>query len=176
VKDNLSTETIRRLSRGELIIDTLPRGRGQVPEVQVLAVVEAEPGRLWRIIDQVGQYSRFMPSVKASEEVSREGDVVRARVTVDMPFPLKNLTSVTEGIHTVVEGESYVRQWTLVEGDYLENSGSWILVPFEGDPARTLVEYRLLAQPKIRIPQRLQGLAQKKAIPRLIKRLREQVR
>jgi hypothetical protein len=131
------------------------------------------------VVDGVSNYARTMGGVKSVTELSREptdeGERVRARITVKMPFPLRDLTSVTDGIHTAEPGERYRRRWQLVEGDYHANSGSWTLEPFDGDSRRTLVTYNLHAVPHIRIPASLYGLAQKKVIPRLIDHLRKQV-
>ncbi len=172
MEEKLPEQVIRRLDAGEILIESRPRGGGQNPEVVVRAVVQAPPERVWPLIDRVGDYQRVMPSVERAEEVSREQDRVRARVTLKMPLPLKNLTSVTEGVHTVEPGVRYQRRWRLVQGDYRENSGSWTLTPFAGDAARTLVEYRVVAGPRIPVPQKIQALAQKKAIPELIDNLR----
>ena len=46
---------------------------------------------------------------------------------------------------------------------------------FEGDTGRTLVVYQLHAEPKIRIPKKLQLLVQKKAAPDIIRHLRKVV-
>jgi ribosome-associated toxin RatA of RatAB toxin-antitoxin module len=170
-----------RLDRGEILIDTESVPGSHLPRVLVRAVFEAPPERVWAVIDPVRDYESTMANVKRSEELLRERqddqtERVRARITVGMPFPLRDLTSVTDAIHTVVPGESYERAWTLVEGDYRENSGAWRLVPFDGDPTRTLVSYRLHAVPNIRIPAALHGIAQKKVIPRLINSLRGKIR
>jgi ribosome-associated toxin RatA of RatAB toxin-antitoxin module len=176
----LDPRTRDRLHRGEILIDTEPVPGSPLPRVIVQAVFEAPPERVWAVIDPVRNYTSTMAGVKTSEELIRERqddqtERVRARITVGMPFPLRNLTSITDAIHTVIPGESYERAWTLVEGDYRENSGAWRLTPFDGDPNRTLVSYRLHAVPNIRVPASLHGIAQKKVIPKLINSLRAKV-
>jgi len=169
----------QRLDHGEVVIDTEAVDGSPLPRVVVLAVIEASPARVWRIIDQVSEYHRTMGGVKSSTEISRgpvqEGEQVRARITVKMPFPLRDLTSVTDAVHTVEPDRRYERRWRLVEGDYRENRGGWVLTPFDDDSARTLVSYTLHAVPNIRIPAALHGVAQRKIIPRLIDHLRRQV-
>jgi len=167
-------QTRARLERGEVLIETEDVGAA-MPRVKVTAIIECKPERVWQIVSNVADYPRTMEGVKKAQQLSHEGDIVRARITVKMPFPLKDLTATTEARHTVVEGERYERAWKLVEGDYKENSGRWLFETFEGDPGRTLVTYELLAIPNIRIPAALQGLAQKKVLPKLINNLRRQV-
>ena len=43
--------------------------------------------------------------------MTADGVRVRARVTVKMPFPLKDLSSITDALHTVIPGERYRRAW-----------------------------------------------------------------
>jgi ribosome-associated toxin RatA of RatAB toxin-antitoxin module len=160
-----------QLDRGQVLVDVEPVSGFSMPRTVVYAVVEAPPERVWRLIDAVADYARTMSGVKEAMELSRQptehGERVRARVTVKLPFPLKDLSSINEALHTVVPGQSYCREWQLVEGDYAVNSGSWKLTPFAGDASRTLVVYTLLAEPNIPIPKAIQGLAQKKALPKL---------
>lgn len=173
--ERLDARTVARLGRGEILVHTEPVPGSSAPRLVMRAMVQAPPERVWAIIDDCANYRRNMAGVKDSRELSRQGDVVRVQVTVGMPFPLKDLTSVTEGVHTVTPGR-YCREWKLVQGDYHANSGSWTLVCFEDDPDRTLVHYRLHAEPKIRIPGALQKVAQKKAAPKIIEQLRRQLR
>jgi len=171
----LDSSTRARLHRGEVIVETADVPGSSTPSVVVRGVVEVSPERVWAIIDDCENYSKNLTGLKRSREISREGEVVRVRVTVGMPFPLKDLNSLTEGVHTVEPGKRYSRVWKLVEGDYHQNAGSWTLVPFDGDAGRTLVVYRLHAEPKIRIPKSIQKVVQMKAAPDIIKKLRSVV-
>lgn len=168
----LDAATRQRLDRGEVLVATEAVPGSPVPRLVVRAVVEAPCERVWQLIDGCASYERTLPGVRRSEELVRDGPRVRVRLTVKMPFPLRDLTSVTEGIHTVVPGERYCREWQLVEGDYHSNSGSWVLVPFAGQKDRTLVLYRLHAEPTLRLPRALKQLATEKAVPRLIAQIR----
>ena len=113
--EQLDGATHQRLNRGEVLVETAEVPGSKTPSVVVRGVVEAAPERVWAIIDDTANYSRNLTGLKRSEEVSRKGEVVRVRVTVGMPFPLKDLTSLTEGVHTEVPGERYSRVWKLLE-------------------------------------------------------------
>ncbi len=165
-----------RLDRGEVVIETEPIAGTNQQRIVLRAVIEAPPGAVWRHIDQGKHYHEFMPRVKKAEELERIGNDVRTRTTMDMPFPLKNLTATTRAKHIVEEGVRYVRAWRLEEGDYHVNEGAWTLTPFDGNPARTLADYRAHVVPKIPLPKALQAMAQEKALPKLIEALRERVR
>jgi ribosome-associated toxin RatA of RatAB toxin-antitoxin module len=170
---SLTISEISRMARGEGLVDFIAVPGASLPQVKLRALINAPLTRVWPIIDQCQKYCDHLPGVIASEELSRQGEHVRARVTVKMPFPLKDLTSLTSAIHTVEEGKRYERKWILIEGDFEKHEGSWLLLPFDGDPQRTLLQYVLHAIPKIPIPKSLLQLVQKMAVPRLLHRLRE---
>jgi ribosome-associated toxin RatA of RatAB toxin-antitoxin module len=173
---DLDPTTKARLARGEVLVHTEPVAGSSTPRIVVRAVFEHPPEQVWRHIDQSARYFEFMPRVKASAELSRDGGNIRTRMTVEMPFPLKNLTSTTRAIHTVEAGVRYVREWKLEEGDYHLNEGSWTLTPFDGDPNRAYAHYRVHVIPKIPIPKAIQSAVQEKAMPKLIEALRERAR
>lgn len=183
----LDASQTARLARGELLIEAVPVSGSAVAELHVWAVIEAPAARVWAIIDRPGEFSRTMQGVKASAELSRtpidppsadagpgaQQERVRARVTVGMPFPLRDLTSITDAAHTVRPDGWCQRRWEFVEGDYHENRGSWTVMPFAGDPQRTLAHYKLHAEPKIRVPGKLKEIATERAAPRLFAKLRK---
>lgn len=164
---------LARLSAGEVLIRS--EDTGGAPQVEARGLIAAPPERVWALIDDVSGYSRFMPRVKRSRELSRVGDVIEAESTIEMPFPLKNLSAVTRGVHTVVPGERWVRAWQLLRGDYVRNEGSWTLVPFPGRDGATLVTYRLAVQLKVPLPGKIQQAAQQKTLPQVIEALRKAV-
>jgi hypothetical protein len=165
-----------RLSQGEVLIEVVKVEGSSMPRFTAQAVLDATPEQVWTVIDHCADYRKTMVRIRASEELSREGGVVRCRVTVDMPFPLTDLTAVTEAVRSVVPGQRYERRWNLVEGDYVSNSGSWTLTPFDAEGRRTLAVYDMHAEPKIAVPDWLQRKAQRKSMRDLFEKLRAVVR
>ncbi|MDP6943154.1 MAG: SRPBCC family protein [Myxococcota bacterium] len=170
-----SPKTKARLAAGEIIVSTKKVPGSEQPIATVMAVVNAPPARLWRIISKCSDYKRTMVRVAASRQVWQKGDVHRCQVTVDLPFPLSDLTATTDAVHTVVPGKRWERKWKLVEGDYTRNSGSWTLAPFDATGQRTLVIYKVHAEPNVPIPDGIRRAAQRKSLPNLIENLRKQV-
>jgi hypothetical protein len=164
-----------RLDGGEVIIKATKVEGSGVPKVKAMGVVDAPPEALWAVIEKCGDYKKTMVRTAASEELSRKGNIVRCRVTIELPFPLKNLTATTEAIHSVTPGKKWQRRWSMVEGDYKRNSGSWTLVPFDDSGKRTLVIYEVHAEPNIALPDSIQRAAQKKSLPDLFEHLRATV-
>ena len=161
-------DIMARLDAGEILCHTREARRSPVV---AKAVIDAPPERVWPLVADCGRYERTMERIKKARIVSREGSRVVCEVTVDMPFPYSDMTAVTAAIHTVRDG-TWSRRWHLLSGDYVENSGSWTLRRFRGDPGRTLLVYRIWAKPRAWIPAWIRKRAQRSAVPRMIERLR----
>lgn len=165
-----------KLDRGEILCYPVEVKGSDAPRMVVKAVINAPPARVWKLIDACGRYKGTIPRIAASKEVSREktarGERVLCRVTIDMPFPYSDKTSLTEAFHTVSKTR-WVRRWTLIKGDYKVNTGSWVLTPFKGDPNRTYVHYRVHAVPDAWVPGWVKNMAQKRSLPKMIRRLRK---
>ena len=161
------------LAAGKIFVQAFKVKGSEAPSMKLTAVIEAPPGKIWPLVSNCNQFSRTMPRIAKGRIVSSKGKHVICRVTVDLPFPLSNITSTTDGIHIIRKGQYYSRRWTLISGDYKENRGSWVLTRFEGNPRRTLVVYSVYVVPKTSIPNWLRTMAQKKSLPEMIKRMRK---
>lgn len=140
-------------------------------------VIDAPAADVWKVVSQCANYAKTMPRIVKSKELAREGDEasvwkVKCEITVHLPFPLSDLTGVTQATHTVEKDVKYVRAWTLVSGDYHMNTGSWTLVAIE-DGKKTRATYRIQVNPKVALPTSWMASAQKSSLKDVILRLRE---
>lgn len=161
-----------RVKRGDIVVQTAEVAGSNTPRVKASAIVDAPMEKVWEIISNCADYPKNMVRVAGAQELSRTGNKVRCKVTIDMPAPISDLTATTDAVHTVGK-KRCERKWTLVEGDYKHNEGSWKLERFGESGEKTLVVYDVFAEPNIAIPQALQKLAQEKSVPDLFKKLRE---
>jgi ribosome-associated toxin RatA of RatAB toxin-antitoxin module len=160
-----------RLDKGEVIVVPLD---GDKPAARMTGVVDAAPAAVWKVIDDCARYKEFMPRTVVSERLADADGKVRCRIRIELPWPMKNLESVTRADH-LVEENRFRRVWTLESGDYHANDGSWTLTPFKGDPKRTLVVYEVVTQPKSAMPKSMSGYAQRRGLPEVIEKLRKRV-
>lgn len=160
------------LDRGEIRVETSEVAGSSVPRITVTGVIDASPAEVWAIVSDCNRYVGRMPRIEAAREVSRSGSTVICEVTVGLPFPMSDLTARTTATHTVGPPQ-WKREWTMIEGDYKTNDGSWILTPFQGDGNRTLAVYSVHAEPKSRVPNSIRRRAQENSMPGIIERLRE---
>jgi len=172
----IDAATRDRLARGETTTSTQSEPGSPNPRLIVRRVLDVAPPQVWAVIEDIDRYAEFMPRVKVSRVVGREdGGVILSHSEVAMPFPLRNLKAEIRGVHTVVEGERWERRWRMISGDYKRNEGGWLLTPFEGDAARTLLEYQILVVPNIPIPKKIANAVQERAMPEMMDCLRKRV-
>lgn len=164
----------KRLEAGEVIITTEKVEGSDLPRAIAVGVIEAPPAKVWALIEDCSKYAKTMVRIEKAELLERDGGTMVCRVTADLPFPLPNLTGETRAVHTVEPGVRYERRWTLVKGDYRANTGAWVITPWKGDPKRTHARYELHVDPKIHVPDSFITSGQKKSLPDLFAKLREQ--
>jgi len=160
-----------RLAAGEVLIQTRAVAGSDIPEATVEAVADAPPAAVWRIIDDCANYKRTMPRISESRLLSRTGNISVCEVTVDMPMPTSDLTSVNEATATIGP-PLWRRAWRLLRGDYKRNGGSWTLSAFDAAGTRTRIVYKVHAEPNTSVPAFIIRKAQQRALPELIERVR----
>jgi ribosome-associated toxin RatA of RatAB toxin-antitoxin module len=159
---------VDRLAAGEILVRKLDGG-----VLQTAAVIDAPPERVWAVVSDCSNYKNTMPLIVESERLSLQGNVMTCRVVADVPFPMSDLVSVTRAELTSGPPK-WVRQWTLVSGDYDINEGSWVLEAYGSDGKKTLATYNMKVKPKTMLPEDFIANAQKARLPEIMKRLRAQ--
>ena len=165
-------DRLARMEQGETIISR-KRTKAGYTLVKALAIIHAPPAKVWPTFDRCADYKTSMLKVAKSKEIARKGSKVRCYIEFEMPI-IQNLKVVTDAIHTVKPGEMYQRKWNMVKGDFKVNKGRWTLKPYNGGKS-TLVSYKVLAEPKIAVPNFIREAAQNKLLPQLIEHIRKRV-
>ncbi len=158
------------LEHGKILVSSVPVAGSTEAEHVVRAVVESPPASVWKVVSDCNHYKERLPHIAAATQLSRAGNIVTCQVTIAMPFPTSNLTAITEAVHEE-RPDGMSRTWHLVSGDYEYNDGSWTIASYRGGAA-SLVTYRLHVKPKTSVPGFIRNLAQEKALPDLLERVR----
>jgi ribosome-associated toxin RatA of RatAB toxin-antitoxin module len=154
--------------KGQVEVKSVPVA-GSSPKIVARAVIDVPAKKIWAIVSDCAHYKDHMPRIIASELLKKEGNVHTCKTTVEMPFPLSNLTGVTAAVHEETD-VAMSRRWKLVSGDYKFNEGSWEVKRL--DAGSSLVVYTIHAEPNTAIPQSIREAAQKKSIPDLFERVK----
>ena len=164
-----------RLDGGEVVIKVREVAGSPMPHLKAVGVIDAPPKTVWYLVEDCNRWKRNLTRIERAETVWRRGEDVRCKVTVDMPFPVDDLTAVTDAKHREKNG-TFQRKWHLVEGDYRRNKGSWTITSFKGNPDRALVVYEVHAEPRMAVPDFIVKAAQSQSIPKLYAKLRKRAR
>ena len=162
------------LSRGEVVIRTEKVKGVPLKLVRAVALIDAPPARVFKVIDNCSGYKRFMPRTTLSRERRRRGKIVDCEVHVELPMFFGTLRSVTRGVHTAGP-KVWSRAWTLVSGTYDHNVGRWTIQPYRGNPKLSVVEYAIHAVPQVSLPDAILARANGSAVVNLLKTIRKQV-
>lgn len=160
---NLSDSELARVRTGEIVSTLTALGRG-VTELIAYGQFQSPPAQVWKILDDVENYPTTMPKVKISKLIERHAHGLRMRMVIDSPFPLPDISSTYDSVHTAADGV-WKREWQQVDKGLAPNSGSWVLVAMPGDDTRTLAQYRVKVTPLIPIPKRIIQFAHNRVIP-----------
>ncbi len=166
-------DRVERMEKGEVIITASRHKRSGATKLKAVGLIKAPAAKLWAIVDKCDNYTKTMRRVRSSKEIWRKGNQVKCDVVLAMPFPLKDIRTITVATHTE-KGGVFKRAWKQVEGGMKINQGSWTLKPYNGGK-HTVAVYRVTAEPKVAIPDMIRQAAQKKTIPQLFQHLRKQV-
>jgi ribosome-associated toxin RatA of RatAB toxin-antitoxin module len=163
------------LERGEILVSSQAVAGSRVPEFVVRGLVEAPPASVWPLLDQCGRYQQLFERVKAAAELERQGTRVVCRMEIDLPFPFADLWHESECVHESLGQGRFSRRWKMLRGTYRANEGSWTLSPWGEGAGRTLVVYRVLAEPDSSLPEGVRAHFQKSSLPKMIAALRRRI-
>ena len=166
--------TEAELLEGEVEVKTVTVKGSSMPKIMAEGVVKTPTPELWKIISDCANFSKTMPSIKASKALGFVKGFKRCELVVDLPWPISDLRSVVDVKLEQKPKGVYVRSWSLVEGDYHKNQGIWRLLPYKN--GYTLLQYEVHVEPKISIPGFIKRAAQKSKIPDMYKRLRQEIK
>lgn len=166
------------LEKGEVLVKTEEVRGSDVPRMVVTAIVEAPPAKVYEIVTNCDKFPERLPRIKDAKTLEKHRDGHTCKVTVNLPFPLSDLTAVTRDRRKAGPDE-WFRKWKLVEDaetDYKLNEGGFVLKPYHDDPTRTLLIYSVHAEPKTIVPDFVREKAQKKSFPGMVERIRDEVK
>jgi len=172
----LCRESPEALAGGRVAVTELPPTDGQGVALRACGVVDASPAAVWAVLRDCGKFEQFLPRVSRSRLESRDDEVVVCDETIDLPFPLRNLHSISRVVESRLSNGGFERRWSLVRGTYRRLTGAWIVLPTEDSSGRSLLIYEVDMDPETVIPSFLIRHAQTAAAPEVFRAVRERVR
>jgi ribosome-associated toxin RatA of RatAB toxin-antitoxin module len=94
-------------------------------EIRRSALVPVPPQRMFELIDDIERYPQFVPGCHAAQVLERQGDLVRARLTVGAGALRTSFTTRNR-----LEPHRHI-QMDLEEGPFRSLTGRWSLQPVQ---------------------------------------------
>ncbi|MGH0032389.1 MAG: SRPBCC family protein [Myxococcota bacterium] len=164
------------LEEDGLLIRPLDPSHADGLAVEMMALVDAAPARVWSVIRDCEGQDEYLPRVTRAEVRDREGDAHTCELVIDLPFPLDDSRAASRNHARRLPDGGYQRHWTLAPGEwsYEHSDGSWTVHPWDDD--RSLLVNRMDLLPRSILPVWLLRAAQARQAPATFDAIRERVR
>jgi len=135
-----------------------------VPSLSRQIEVDVTPGQMMATIVDFSSYPSFLPETQQTEVVLRESAAWEVRFTVRV------IRSLQYTLRLEQDGDRTLR-WSLVEGVFASNDGSWTLEPLDGG-TRTRATYGIDVQVGMYVPGNIIRSLVETALPRTLERFK----
>ena len=163
----------KMLEEGKVLVTNLKPTGGDGVAALAMAVVKAPVAKVWPVIRDCHRYQEFMPRAKRTGRTNRVGNRAVCELEISLPFPLSNLKSKVNSVESQLKDGGRRRAWTLKEGTYKRNTGSWTIHPWDTNPEWTLLVYKIDVEPDNMIPDSFMRKAQASTLPDTLKAVRK---
>ena len=121
---------------------------------KAIGIIDDIPEAVVYVMEDVAKYKFFLPRIKESRVVKRQGNHTYAVLETDFPWPVKDAWAYVRFTRQKLKGRTYVIRWGMRNGT-LKSFGGTALVEVwskKGGVTRTSIIYKMLAEPKTSIP------------------------
>jgi hypothetical protein len=144
-------------------------------------VIKAPVASVWKVLIDFSKYTKFMPYLERGEVIKNEGNYrwqycrVNAPIVSKRDYTLKyDLSAAPNRLDWVADNASGPKEKKKYVRVKLAK-GSWILSPAAGGK-HTKVIYQLLTSPGGSIPFWVANMANKRAVPDIVRAVRKRVK
>jgi coenzyme Q-binding protein COQ10 len=135
-----------------------------MPGAQQSIHVAVDPETFFGVITDYEAYPEVLPDMEFAEIVARDGGVTTARFTINL---IKRVSYTLRLVERPHEGLS----WSLVEGPFKVNSGSWSLERL--DDGSTLAHYAVEVKVGVFVPGSITNRLVGKTLPALLEAFKQ---
>ncbi len=174
----LTGDQTKKLAKGEILVALMETPGNPVKKGVAVAVVDAEPAKVFATCGDYEGFPEFMPYVVKTTVDSREGKTATVSYFLEFPLNIGNRNyqlNLVDGTRPVDGLDIYASDWTYTgKGNITDTSGSWEIAPW-GDGTKSLVRYTVFTDPGGSFPNWVKNAAASTAIPKVIKSVRARV-
>lgn len=158
------------LEDGEVIVAVTREDTAN--RAEVIAVIDGAPADVFAVITDFSSYERWVADQVESVVVSGEAGRFVLQGETRVPV-FRNRTYRLDDVHRteVIDGHTvYIDEWDYIQGsgNMDENEGFWIVMPYNGDEARSLIRMVLYADLGMLLPPAVINWGTRRALPNLV--------
>ena len=157
----------------DLIIRLLDSPNSSIKTAEAIFVVSADSKKCFSVINDIKNYSEFMPNISESKFVlkSKQGAIF------DFIFEVMFIdTEYTLLLKDSIDNNTYHLDWTFVKGELNDSKGSWKIKPTLLDKNISEVYYKVYLDPGTFIPDWLTNKLTARSIPDMVVAIRKRVK
>jgi hypothetical protein len=144
--EELSTSEIEQLEKGEMVKKVVWKEGYIWPEVTVVTLLNHSPLDNLNVFMDFESQKKYVPDMLESKVIKKiSPNQMHVYFEMEMPWPVKKTTHVTNNVITKEQNGTYTLTWNLVEGKMLKATDGHIsFSPYKG---KTLLTYVSLIVP-----------------------------
>ena len=122
---------------------------------KAIGVIDDIPEAVVYVIEDIAKYKHYLPRIKESRVVKRQGRHTYAVLETDYPWPVKDAWAYVRFTRQKLKGRAYVIRWGMRNGTLKSFGGTALIEVWKrrGGVTHTVITYKLLAEPKTSAPE-----------------------
>lgn len=144
-KADLTAEQKQTLAKGEMITKVDWKEGYIWPEVTIYTVLNHAPQDNLNVFLDFNSHKKYIPDMIESKILKKDAKETHVYFEMEMPWPVKKSTHVTNNVVTADADGGHTLKWNLIKADWLKaTDGYMTFSPYEG---KTLLTYVSLIVP-----------------------------
>lgn len=143
--EEFSADQKQKLAKGEMVTKVDWKQGHIWPEVTIYTVLNHAPQDNLNVFLDFNSHKKYIPDMIESKILKKNTNETHVYFEMEMPWPVKKSTHVTNNVVTASADGSHTLKWNLIKADWLKaTDGYMTFSPYEG---KTLLTYVSLIVP-----------------------------
>lgn len=138
--------------------------------LEALFTVNASPISCFNVIYDIDRYPEFMPNITGTKNTNVT--LQSTHYSFETKFSLWDFNYKIE-LEDKHKGNTHILKWHYIEGDFIDNTGSWIIRPNSKTADSSLIYYRVYVDPGQFVPKWVIKKLTSQSIPEMIHAIRK---
>ncbi|MCK5799471.1 MAG: hypothetical protein KAI47_19905 [Deltaproteobacteria bacterium] len=152
----LAPRQLNAVLRGRVLVFSLPPPKDCTVRLgKAIGIAEGSSDALLHLILDVARYREYLPRIKASRFLRREGKAIIGFVEMSLPWPVSDAWCTYRLTYAHKGHGIYELFWTMKRGTLKRYQGHALIEPWNKTNDKAVITYELLVEPDSRAPTSL---------------------